>query len=187
MWNERKVLFVSSLAALMLLGIGCGPRYPSEAELSQMTDAQKEQNMQEMMKQYPAKELSSAQKEAEAQKMRDAVKTGTILHVGEFEPVVHDAQGSARIVKMGDRYVLALSEDFAVDAGPFLVVMLSGHPNPSNSAELHARGALEVGKLKATSGGQMYELPAGTDVSQFASAVIYCKPFSVVFGLATFK
>ena len=41
--------------------------------------------------------------------------------------------------------------------------------------------------LKGNKGDQNYEIPDTVDVSIQRSVVIYCKPFSVVFSVATFE
>jgi hypothetical protein len=38
--------------------------------------------------------------------------------------------------------------------------------------------------LKGNLGNQNYTVPAGTDLSEFRSAVLWCKRFSVSFGAA---
>lgn len=67
--------------------------------------------------------------------------------------------------------------------GPDLYVYLSTVAAPSSRAEVMS--GLEVSKLKATNGNTNYPLPVGTEVSQFTSAVIYCRSFSVIVGYAT--
>lgn len=90
----------------------------------------------------------------------------------------HFGRGTATIVAVGPRsYVLRL-EDFSVRNGPDLYVYLSPERDD------YARGALELGKLKATDGDFGYALPAGTDPADFASAIIWCKQFSHLFAVA---
>jgi hypothetical protein len=43
---------------------------------------------------------------------------------------------------------------------------------------------LDLGSLKGNLGNQNYDIPAGTDINQFKSVVIYCLPFHVVFSTA---
>ena len=78
------------------------------------------------------------------------------------------------------RYHLRL-EDFSVRNGPDLYVYLS--PDRVGLRE----GALESGKLKATDGAFGYDLPAGTDPADSASAIIWCKQFSHLFAVAPFE
>ena len=54
-------------------------------------------------------------------------------------------------------------------------------PDPDGYAD----GAINLGDLTATDGAFNYTIPPGTDISQFESAVVWCKRFSVEFGSAT--
>jgi hypothetical protein len=62
--------------------------------------------------------------------------------------------------------------------GPDLFVYLSP------SADGYAEGALNLGGLKATDGSFNYEVPEGTDISQFKSVIIWCRRFTVLFAVA---
>ncbi len=90
----------------------------------------------------------------------------------------HFGRGTARVVETAPgRYALRLDE-FSVRNGPDLYVYLS----PKNDD--YAPGALELGRLKATDGAFGYDLPAGADPADFASAIIWCKQFSHLFAVA---
>ncbi|MCH8815880.1 MAG: DM13 domain-containing protein [Chloroflexi bacterium] len=105
-----------------------------------------------------------------------------VVKQGEFEGAdsFHFGEGTALLIETGpDTYTLRL-EDFSVRNGPDLFVYLS--PDPDGYED----GALELGGLKGTDGAFNYEIPAGTDVSQFQSAVVWCKAFSVLFATASF-
>ena len=47
-----------------------------------------------------------------------------------------------------------------------------------------AHGAVNLGDLKAIDGAFNYEVPPGLDVSQFQSAIVYRRRFSVLFAVA---
>ncbi len=99
---------------------------------------------------------------------------------GEFHGTddFHFGRGTARIVETAPgTYTLRLA-DFSVRNGPDLYVYLSPDANDYDD------GALELGKLKATDGAFGYELPPGTDPTDFASAIIWCKQFSHLFAVA---
>jgi Electron transfer DM13 len=109
------------------------------------------------------------------------VFTPRVVASGTFEGTddFHFGTGTARIIETAPgEYRLRLA-DFSVRNGPDLFVYLSPRPDD------YARGALELGRLKATDGSFNYSLPAGTDPSDFASALIWCKQFSHLFAFAT--
>ena len=78
-------------------------------------------------------------------------------------------------------------DSFSVTNGPQLHVMLSPHPDPTRGSEVRTSGYADLGMLKGNKGDQNYEIPNSVDVSIQRSVVIYCKPFSVVFSVATLE
>ena len=74
-------------------------------------------------------------------------------------------------------------EDFRVTNGPDLRVLLVPASDPQGRDDVE--GYIELGKLKGNMGNQNYFLPEGEDGSGFSSVVIYCRPFHVVFSVAT--
>ena len=48
-----------------------------------------------------------------------------------------------------------------------------------------APGHFELAKLKGNIGNQNYVVPADADIASFQSVVIYCKPFRVIFSVAS--
>jgi hypothetical protein len=107
-----------------------------------------------------------------------------------FEPVVvakgdftgaddfHFGEGQALLIETAPGQYVLRFEEFSVRNGPDLFVYLS--PDPAG----YSSGALKLGGLKGTDGAFNYEIPEGTDVSQFKSAVIWCEQFSVLFATA---
>lgn len=104
----------------------------------------------------------------------------TVVTAGPFHGAddFHFGQGTASIIETApNRFTLRLG-DFSVRNGPDLYVYLS----PDSAG--YADGVLELGTLKATDGAFGYELPDGTDPTEFASALIWCKQFAVLFAVA---
>lgn len=100
---------------------------------------------------------------------------------GEFYPIAHTGQGSADIYEVAeDNWALVLT-DFEVEDGPDLHVYLAiQDPVPSQEG-IELPGALDLGKLKQISGDHSYEIPAGTQLENYHSVVIWCVPFNVPF------
>jgi hypothetical protein len=112
---------------------------------------------------------------------------------GEFEPHVvgqgtwrgadefHFAEGIAKLIESEPGRYIVRVEEFSVRNGPDLFVYLSTSPDG------YGDGSLNLGALKATDGAFNYEVPEGTDIEQFASVVVWCRQFSVLFGTATLQ
>ena len=71
--------------------------------------------------------------------------------------------------------------DFDVDNGPDLRVYLVAGPARS---EGEVDEFVDLGALKGNRGDQQYEIPDGVDVGRYATAVIWCRAFSVLFARA---
>ena len=106
-----------------------------------------------------------------------------VLATGSFRGAddFHFGKGAAAIIETSPGRFTLRFEDFSVRNGPDLFVYLS--PDAAGYAD----GSLELGRLKATDGAFAYELPTGTDPAAFASAVIWCKQFAVLFAVAPFE
>ena len=107
------------------------------------------------------------------------VKSGSFRDADSF----HKGSGTATIYRSQDGQNLLRLEDFRVTNGPDLRVLLVPNPNPQGRDDV--KGFIELGKLKGNMGNQNYFLPDGEDGSGYESVVIYCKPFQVVFSVAT--
>src|SRR6266545_4802355 len=67
--------------------------------------------------------------------------------------------------------------------GPDLHVYLSEVP-AGGDARAYGERFVDLGKLKGNKGNQNYRLPVNVDLSRYRSAVIWCKRFTVGFGVA---
>lgn len=85
----------------------------------------------------------------------------------------------AELQRLADGTLNVLLKDFSVTNGPDLQVVLSKSADGDYSGE-----DLVLSKLKANNGAQNYTIPAGTDLAQYKSVIIWCKPFDVVFAYA---
>ena len=111
------------------------------------------------------------------------VKAGSFQDADQF----HRGSGQASIYRSPDGAHLLRLENLNVTNGPDLHVVLSPHPSPDSRGDVKVPGYVDLGKLKGNKGDQNYEIPNGVDIDVQASVVIYCKPFSVVFSVATLE
>ncbi len=111
------------------------------------------------------------------------------LKAGMFKDAdsFHKGSGEATIFRGPDGSLLLRLEDFNVTNGPDLHVLLSPHPDPERQGDVKQAGYVDLGKLKGNIGNQNYPIPDDVDVSIQGSVVIYCKPFHVVFSVATLE
>lgn len=114
----------------------------------------------------------------EASGEEEAFLTGMFRDADNF----HKGSGLAEIYILESGERLLRLEDFEVTNGPELHVLLAENPNPEDSESLGSY--VDLGRLKGNKGSQNYEIPADLDVMKYASVVIYCKPFHVVFSTA---
>jgi hypothetical protein len=89
---------------------------------------------------------------------------------------IHHAQGAVKVIYLeGESDVLRL-ENLRVTNGPDLYIYLS--------TDKQASDFVDLGRLKANSGNQNYDIPDGIDLSKYNTVLIWCKQFSVLFGSA---
>ena len=110
-----------------------------------------------------------------------AVKQGDFKDADSF----HRGSGQAIIYTTPEGGQLLRLENLDVTNGPALHVVLSPHEDPTRSNEVLLEGYSDLGDLKGNRGNQNYTIPADVDLSAIKSVVIYCKPFAVVFSVAT--
>jgi hypothetical protein len=111
------------------------------------------------------------------------LKTGSFrgadrFHKGEGEAAIHVLQDGTRLLRL---------EDFRVTNGPSLHVVLTTTAEPSSSDEVLREGYVDLGTLKGNVGSQNYAIPSDADLDAINGVVIYCKPFRVVFSVATLR
>ena len=89
----------------------------------------------------------------------------------------YNAEGTAVLETVGSNSTLILKEDFKTQNGPGLYIYLS-------KSDQNVSGGIELSMLDSTEGMQSFDIAGGVDVSQFNYAIIYCKPFGIVFAAA---
>ena len=104
---------------------------------------------------------------------RNTLRTGSFVGVGDG---IHDAKGMAKIIPLQDGSNILRLENLQVTNGPDLYVYLATDKSASDFVSL--------GKLKANNGNQNYDLPSETDLTKYDTVLIWCRPFSVLFGSA---
>jgi hypothetical protein len=113
-----------------------------------------------------------------------AAPTGPVaLATGPFRSLDYTTSGSATLVRTPDGKLAVQFEGLDTTDGPDLHVYLSDKPADSPESAFDS-GFTNLGKLKANRGNQVYEVPAGIDLTTVRSVVIWCVRFSEGFGVA---
>ncbi len=100
-------------------------------------------------------------------------------YVGDFVGVndgIHNAEGTVYTIPLEDGSSVLRLEEFRSTNGPGLYLYLS--------TDTRATDYISLGKLKANQGNQNYVIPDGTDLDKYNKVLVWCEPFSVLFGSA---
>ena len=89
---------------------------------------------------------------------------------------IHNAEGVVKVIALDDGTSILRLENFKATNGPDLYVYLATDKSASDIVNL--------GRLKGNIGNQNYAIPAGTNLTKYNTALIWCKAFSVLFGSA---
>lgn len=107
------------------------------------------------------------------------VASGTFIHADPSDPI-HWGRGK---VSVYDR-VVYLENDFEVGPGPAYHVYLVPKASLRKSSDLDGEMYVDLGGLRAFKGSQRYAIPAGVDLSKYASVIIWCERFGVLISPA---
>ena len=116
---------------------------------------------------------------------RVEVARGQFTHVNASDPI-HWGKGSTTLYREGAAdAVVFLNEDFEVGPGPRFHVYLVDNLNVRSGADFQASRQIDLGRLHAFKGSQIYFVPKGTSLADYKSVVIWCKEFGVLISPAS--
>ncbi len=102
------------------------------------------------------------------------------LSSGELVGIDHRASGSVAVYRVeGGQHVVRF-EEFDVQNGPDYRVYLVPGPGQQGTD-----GGLDLGPMRANRGNLNVDVPAGTDMSAYATVLVWCRAFSVPIANAT--
>ncbi|MGB7697133.1 MAG: DM13 domain-containing protein [Nitrososphaeraceae archaeon] len=180
----RLIVIVALLPSLMMVT-------KSQTTFAASIDPQAFVNMTEEQRAQVAKNMTQNEKEIimnEFSKQNATVNENmnetkmtndTMTLMGNFVDAgdgFHKAEGIAKVINLADGRTFLRLENLKTTNGPDLYVYLSVGKD--------ALDIVNLGRLKGNIGNQNYEIPAGTDLSKYNTALIWCKAFSTLFGSA---
>ena len=121
----------------------------------------------------------------EAQETLSRDETGALVAKGEFihadpNDPVHYGKGAVSVYPN----TVFLGEDFEVGPGPDFHVYLVPKADIRSSSDVTDTMYVDLGRLRAFKGSQNYAIPAGVDLKNYPSVVIWCQQFSVLISPA---
>ena len=107
------------------------------------------------------------------------VAKGEFIHANPSDPI-HYGRGNATVY--GD--VVHLHENFEVGPGPAFHVYLVPDAEVTPQTEVAKTMFVDLGRLRAFKGSQVYPIPVGVDLKRYGSVVIWCEHFGVLISPA---
>ena len=110
-----------------------------------------------------------------------------LMESGAFYGVMHPTTGSATIYRLehGDR-ILRFT-NFRTSNGPDVHVYLVSADDARDNASVKRAGFIDLGSIKGNIGDQNYALGADVDLSKYRTVSVWCKRFSINFGMAPLR
>jgi hypothetical protein len=106
---------------------------------------------------------------------------------GVFRGIAHPTEGTAAVYRMRDGALMLRFTNFRTSNGPDVHVYLVAGDDAKDSETVQHTGFIDLGPIKGNIGDQNYALGSDVDLSKYRAVSIWCKRFSVNFGVAPLK
>ena len=120
---------------------------------------------------------------AESAPVATGAAAASVLSSGELTSIAHGTTGTVTVQEAADGSRFLRIENLDTTDGPDVRVWLSDR-DVADAGSAGDGAWLELGPLRGNKGSLTYPLPAGTEVEDYASVVLWCKRFAVAFGAA---
>ena len=118
---------------------------------------------------------------------RTEVASGPFVHVNRADPI-HWGKGDVSILTAPlDGAVVQLHDNFEVGPGPRFHVYLVDRADVRSGDDFLASKTVDLGRLRAFAGSQIYSVPGDAPIADFKSVVVWCKEFGVLISPATLR
>jgi hypothetical protein len=107
------------------------------------------------------------------------IASGTFIHANPSDPV-HYGKGHVSVYET----TVFLESDFGVGPGPAFHVYLVPKASIRASSDLKDAMFVDLGGLRAFKGSQRYPIPAGVNLKDYQSVIIWCERFGVLISPA---
>src|SRR5712672_2725310 len=125
---------------------------------------------------FPPPAASAQLTESERSRL---VASGMFIHANPSDPV-HYGKGRVSVYER----TVYLEPDFEVGPGPAFHVYLVPKASIRSTSDVKDVMFVDLGGLRAFKGSQRYPIPAGVDLKDYQSVVIWCERFGVLISPA---
>ncbi len=119
---------------------------------------------------------------AVAQEPAPVAAAAAELHSGTFVRKSKRLEGNWQVIQRDGQTVIRFADDFRAANGPDLKIFLSPKDVATVTGTTAVEGSLLLGELKSTRGTQEYLVPAGVNLDDYASVLVHCEEFAVLWG-----
>ena len=113
---------------------------------------------------------------------RNLIATGTFIQADPADPMVYGSGG----VSLYENLV-RLGQDFEVAPGPKYHLYLVPDADITPETRVEESMFVDLGPLRDFRGSQSYPMPAGTDPTDYKSAVVWCEQLNLLISPATLR
>ena len=110
---------------------------------------------------------------------KKTIASGMFIHANPGDPIHH---GKGGVTVYHD--AVHLHADFEVGPGPAYHVYLVPIDTVTPDTAVEKTMFVDLGRLRAFKGSQVYEIPPGLDLKKYPNVVIWCEHFSVLISPA---
>jgi len=94
-------------------------------------------------------------------------------------------QGGWEVIQRDGNTYIAFDEAFRASNGPDLKVFLSPIALSEVTGDTALEGSINIGELQKTKGAQEYLIPSELNLADYASVLVHCEEYSVLWGGGT--
>jgi hypothetical protein len=105
--------------------------------------------------------------------LKKVIATGKFIHANPSDPI---HRGKGGVTMYND--AVHLQADFEVGPGPAYYVYLVPLDAVTPATAVDKTMYVNLGRLRAFKGSQVYEIPPGMDLKKYPNVVIWCEHFS---------
>lgn len=108
-----------------------------------------------------------------------------VLAEGGFRSLEHRTTGAALVLRLADGGRVLRLEDLQTSNGPDLRVIVTDRPISEDWHVWDDGAYVDLGALKGNLGSSNYHIPDDVRLDRYRTAVVWCRRFSVGFGVAS--